>query len=72
MQFSFIAQSTINKITSEVEKVTKGLENANRKGKKDKAGDEELDTKALTSLVHSSYKSIKRICGGAGLILQGN
>ena len=43
--------AAIKKIVAEVEKVSKALENANRKGKRDKQGDVDLDTKALTAIM---------------------
>ena len=49
-----------------MEKVTKGLENANRKGKKDKAGDEDLDNKALTSLVHNLKNALEQLVAFVG------
>ena len=61
-----MAAAAIKKITSEVEKVTKGLENANRKGKKDKAGDQDLDTKAITNLVFCLKNAMEQLVAFVG------
>ena len=60
------AAAALKKITSEVEKVTKGLENANRKGKKNKAGDEDLDNKTITSLVFNLKNALEQLVAFVG------
>ena len=61
-----MAAAAIKKITTEVEKVTKGLENANRKGKKNKAGDEDLDPKAITNLVFCLKNAMEQLVAFVG------
>merc|ERR1712055_1121320 len=61
-----MAAAALKKITLEVEKVTKGLENANRKGKKNKAGDEDLDAKAITNLVFSLKNALEQLVAFVG------
>ena len=53
--------AALKKIVAEVEKVSKGLENASRKGKKGKAGEEDLDNKALTSLVFNLKTALEQL-----------
>ena len=61
-----MAAAALKKITLEVEKVTKGLENANRKGKKNKAGDEDLDAKAITTLVFGLKNAMEQLVAFVG------
>ena len=56
-----MAAAALKKITIELEKVTKKLEGANRSGKKAKAGDENLDNKTLTGLVHSLKSTMEQL-----------
>ena len=53
--------AALKKIVAEVEKVTKGLENANRKGKRDKQGDVDLDTKALTAIMFDLKNALEQL-----------
>ena len=53
--------AALKKIASEVEKVAKGVENASRKGKKAKQGEEDLDTKALTGLVVNLKNALEQL-----------
>ena len=56
-----MAAAALKKITGELEKVTKKLEGASRGGKKAKAGEEDLDNKTLTGLVHSLKSAIEQL-----------
>ena len=60
------AAAALKKMTLEVEKVTKGLENANRKGKKKKAGDEDLDATAITNLVFNLKNALEQLIAFVG------
>ena len=53
--------AALKKVSAEVDKVTKALENATRKGKKAKQGDEDLDAKALTSLVCNLKSALEQL-----------
>ena len=53
--------AALKKVSAEVENVTKALENASRKGKKAKAGDEDMDSKALTSLVYNLKTALEQL-----------
>ena len=53
--------AALKKVSAEVEKVTKALENASRKGKKAKQGEEDLDIKALTALVHNLKTALEQL-----------
>ena len=61
-----MAAAALKKMTLEVEKVTKGIENANRKGKKKKAGDEDLDVNTLTSLVFNLKNALEQLISFVG------
>ena len=50
--------AAIRKIVAEVEKVSKGLENANRKGKR---GDVDLDNKALTAIMFDLKNALEQL-----------
>ena len=56
--------AALKKVTAEVDKVTKALENSTRKGKKAKQGEEDRDVKALTALVFN----LKSAPGAACLV----
>ena len=56
-----MAAAALKKITGELEKVTKKLEGASRGGKKAKAGEEDLDNKTLTGLVHSLKSAMEQL-----------
>ena len=58
--------AALKKVTAEVDKVTKALENATRKGKKPKQGDEDLDTKAITALVYNLKSALEQLVTFAG------
>ena len=53
--------AALKKVTAEVEKVTKALEHATRKGKKAKQGEEDLDTKAITALVYNLKSAMEQL-----------
>ena len=53
--------AALKKVSAEVDKVTKALENANRKGKKTKQGEEDLDSKALTGLVFNLKSALEQL-----------
>ena len=53
--------AALKKVSAEVEKVTKALENASRKGKKQKQGEEDLDAKALTGLVFNLKSALEQL-----------
>ena len=53
--------AALKKVTTEVDKVTKALENATRKGKKAKQGEEDLDVKALTALVFNLKSALEQL-----------
>ena len=55
--------AALKKVTAEVEKVTKALENAARKGKKTKQGEEDqvLDMKAVTALVFNLKVAMEQL-----------
>ena len=65
-QTKIMAAAALKKMTLEVEKVTKGLENANRKGKKKKAGDEDLDATAITNLVFNLKNALEQLIAFVG------
>ena len=56
-----MAAAALKKISVELEKVTKKLEGASRPGKKAKAGDEDLDNKTLTGLVHGLKSAMEQL-----------
>ena len=53
--------AAIRKIVAEVEKVSKGLENANRKGKRDQQGDVDLDNKAFTAIMFDLKNALEQL-----------
>ena len=53
--------AALKKATSEVDKVTKALENATKKGKKAKQGDEDLDMKGITALVSNLKTALEQL-----------
>ena len=53
--------AALKKVSAEVEKVTKALENASRKGKKAKQGEEDLDNKSLTALVYNLKTALEQL-----------
>ena len=53
--------AALKKATSEVDKVTKALENATKKGKKAKQGDEDLDIKGITALVSNLKTALEQL-----------
>ena len=53
--------TTLKKATAEVDKVTKALENATKKGKKAKQGDEDLDIKGITALVCNLKSALEEL-----------
>ena len=53
--------AAIKKIVADVEKVTKALDNANRKGKRDKQGDVDLDNKALTAILFDLKNAVDQL-----------
>ena len=53
--------ASLKKVSAEVEKVTKALENASRKGKKAKQGEEDLDNKSLTALVYNLKTALEQL-----------
>ena len=53
--------AALKKIVAEVEKVSKSLENANRKGKRDKQGDVDLDNKALTAIMVDLKNALEQL-----------
>ena len=53
--------AALKKVSAEVEKVTKALENASRKGKKPKQGEEDLDNKSLTGLVFNLKTALEQL-----------
>ena len=53
--------AALKKVSAEVEKVTKALENASRKGKKTKQGEEDLDNKSLTALVFNLKTALEQL-----------
>ena len=61
-----MSAAAVKKISAELEKVTKVLENASRKGKKAKQGEEDLDNKALTSLVFNLKNAIEQLVNFVG------
>ena len=58
--------AALKKISIEVEKVAKGVENASRKGKKPKQGEEDLDNKALTGLVVNLKNALEQLVAYVG------
>ena len=61
-----MATAALKKIATEVEKVAKGVENASRKGKKPKQGEEDLDNKALTGLVINLKNALEQLVAYVG------
>ena len=53
--------AVLKKVSAEVDKVTKALENATKKGKKAKEGDHEMDAKALTSLILNLKTALEQL-----------
>ena len=53
--------AALKKVSAEVDKITKALENASRKGKKAKPGEEDMDAKALTSLVFNLKTAMEQL-----------
>ena len=53
--------AALKKMSAEVEKVTKALENGSRKGKKAKQGEEDLNIKSLTSLIHNLKTALEQL-----------
>ena len=53
--------TALKKATAEVDKVTKALENATKKGKKAKQGDEDLDIKGITALVCNLKSALEEL-----------
>ena len=53
--------AALKKATAEVDKVTKALENATKKGKKAKQGDEDLDMKGITALVSNLKTALEQL-----------
>ena len=53
--------AALKKVSAEVEKVTKALENASRKGKKTKQGEEDLDIKSLTGLIFNLKTALEQL-----------
>ena len=62
-----MATAALKKIATEVEKVAKGVENASRKGKKPKQGEEDLDNKALTGLVINLKNALEQLVAYVGM-----
>ena len=56
-----MSATALKKMSAEVDKVTKALENASRKGKKAKQGEEDLDNKALTALVFNLKNALEQL-----------
>ena len=53
--------TALKKATAEVDKVTKALENATKKGKKAKQGDKDLDIKGITALVCNLKSALEQL-----------
>ena len=56
-----MSAAALKKISEEVDKVTKVLDTASRKGKKAKQGEEDLDAKALTTLVLNLKNAMEQL-----------
>ena len=52
--------AALKKVTAEVDKVTIALENATKKGKKAKEGEQDMDGKALTALILNLKTALKQ------------
>ena len=53
--------AVLKKVSAEVDKVTKALENATKKGKKAKEGDQDMDAKALTFLILNLKTALEQL-----------
>ena len=53
--------AALKKVTAEVDKVTKALENATKKGKKAKEGEQDMDGKALTALILNLKTALEQL-----------
>ena len=53
--------AVLKKVSAEIDKVTKALENTTKKGKKAKEGDQERDAKALTSLILNLKTALEQL-----------
>ena len=53
--------AALKKVTAEVDKVTKALENATKKGKKAKEGEQDMDAKALTALILNLKTTLEQL-----------
>ena len=53
--------AALKKVTAKINKVTKAIENAARKGKRTKQGEEDLDVKTITALVQNPKLSLEQL-----------